>query len=74
MSHSDFLLQDPDTYSPLLDEGEEVENDFWHNYLHFQRAVAVADKVDLDVVDSQTGRTTTFHQVRFSMRNMASRH
>ena len=42
MSHSDFLLQDPDTYSPLLDEGEEVENDFWHNYLHFQRAVAVA--------------------------------
>jgi len=71
MSKRDYVLQDPDEYSPLLVDDEEQENDFWENYQHFQQAVSLADRVDLDIVDRQTGRTTTFHQVRFSLRNLA---
>jgi hypothetical protein len=73
MSKRDYVLQVSDDYSPLLDEEEEREDDFWDNYLHFHRAVSWADRVDLDVVDKETGQTTTFHQVRFSLRNLATR-
>lgn len=75
MSKRDYVLRDPDEFSPLLPpEADEVEGEFWNNYLHFNRTVSLIDRVDLDVIDKQTGRTTTFHQVRFSLRNLASKH
>ncbi len=74
MSNSDFILHDQDELNQLQEQMMASEDGFWETYHRFQRAVAFADKVDLDVVDTATGRKTTFNQVRFSVRNFSQKH
>ena len=74
MSKTDFVLNGRDESSPIQEQFSSSDDSFWETYHRFQRAMAFADKVDLDVVDTATGRKTTFNQVRFSLRNFAQKH
>jgi len=74
MSNTDFVLRDQEELSEIQEQLVGSQDGFWETYHRFQRAVAFADKVDLDVVDNATGKRTSFNQVRFSVRNFSQKH
>lgn len=73
-SKTDFVLRDPEEFSPIQEQRVSSQEGFWETYHRFQHAIAFADKVDLDVVDNATGKKTSFNQVRFSVRNFSQKH
>jgi hypothetical protein len=74
MSQRDHIITDEHEYSPLFSQGDESEDNFWENYQHLQQSVSMIDRVDISVVDTQTGKKTNFNQVRFSLRNLIHKH
>jgi len=65
--------------SPLTrDQGsadqEQSNESFWESFRQLNQSVLLADRINLDVVDSSTGEKVSFENVRVSLNNLLRKH